>query len=87
MMYQMNSNLQVLGLSINWHWPHPLAKECCLNSKSNWGDQNNNPLKLSFRVFVIIMCINGQRPHKQANKIISQYGPSGQSENYININN
>ena len=37
------------------------------------------------------MYINGQRPHKQAKytqtKYITQYGPNGQSENCININN
>ena len=65
MMYQMNSNLQVLGLSTNWHWPSPLAKECCLSSKSNWARSNQQSTQKSFRVFVIIMCINGQRPIKQ----------------------
>ena len=42
-------------------------------------------------IFMIIMYINSQRPHKQTNyiqtKYITQYGPSGQSENCININN
>ena len=42
-------------------------------------------------VFMIIMYINGQRPHKQTKytqtKYITQYGPNGQSENCININN
>ena len=37
------------------------------------------------------MYINGQRPHKQTQhtqtKYITKYGPSGQSENDININN
>ena len=36
------------------------------------------------------MYINGQRPHKQTKytktKYITQYGPTGQSENCININ-
>jgi len=91
MIYQMNSNLQVLGSSTNWHWPSPLAKECCLSSKSICPRSSQQSTQKFFRVFVIIMYINGQRPHKQAKytqtKYITQYGPNGQSENCININN
>jgi len=90
-MYQMNSNLQALGSSKNWHWPGPLAKDYCLNSKSNWGKIKPTVHSLSFRAFVVIMYINGHRPHKQVKctqtRYITQYGPSGQSENYINKNN
>ena len=54
-------------------------------------DQTNSPHKIFFRVFVLIMYINGPRPHKQTKytqaRYITQYGPNGQRENDININN
>ncbi|KAI5434273.1 hypothetical protein KIW84_021222 [Lathyrus oleraceus] len=68
-MYQMNFKLQVLGSSTNWHWPSPLAKEGYLTSKSNWAKSNQQSTQKSFRVFIIIMYINGQRPHKQTSII------------------
>jgi hypothetical protein len=41
-------------------------------------------------VFVLIMYINGERPHKQTQytqaKYIRKYGQNGQGENEININ-
>ena len=47
--------------------------------------------KVFLGFFVVIMYINGQRPHKQAKytqtRYITQYGPNGQSENCINIKN
>ena len=90
-MYQMNFKLQALGFIESWHWPCPLAQECCLSSKSICPRSSQQSTQKFFRVFVIIMYINGQRPHKQAKytqtKYITQYGPSGQSENGININN
>ena len=49
----------------NWHWPSPLAKEGCLNSKSNCSRSSQQSTQKFFRVFVIIMYINGQRPHTQ----------------------
>ena len=54
-------------------------------------DQTNSPHNSFFRDFVLIMHINGQRPHKQTRytqtRYITQNGPSGQSENGINIHN
>ena len=58
------------------------------NSNSNVSEQTDSPHKMSFRVFVLIMYISSQRPHKQTQtKYITKYGLSGQSENDININN
>ena len=87
----MNLKLQALGSSTSWHWLSPLAQEGCLDSKSICPRSSQQSTQKFFRVFVVIMYINGQRPHKQAKytqtRYITQYGPSGQSENDLNINN
>ena len=88
----MNFKLQALGSSTSWHWTSPLAQGGCLDSKSIYPRSSQQSTQKFFLwFFVIIMFINGQRPHKQAKypqtRYIAQYGPNGQSENCININN
>ena len=61
-----------------------ISKGGCLDSKSICPRSSQESTQKFFRVFVIIMYIDGQRPHKQTKythtRYIIQYGPSGQSE-------
>ena len=65
MMYQMKFQIASTQFHKSWHWPSPLAQECCLNSKSICPRSSQQSTQEFFRIFVVIMYINGQRPHKQ----------------------
>ena len=92
MMSHMNFKLQALGSSTSWHWPIPLAKGGCLDSKSICPRSSQQSTQKFFLGFLLLLCtlMVKDQTSKQSNtktKYITQYGPNGQSENCININN
>ena len=91
MMYQMKFQIASTWFLNKLALAKSISKGGCLDSKSICPRSSQQSTQKFFSVFMIIMYINGQRPHKQAKytqtKHITQYGPNGQNKNCINKNN